>query len=179
LSKKKLLNSFAKPLQKWDMFPTGKPLFSAKVRGATIFCYLPDVSTRLINDLMFRITEEAVRENFPVNFFFGKNTDDFKKFLAHGNRIPHTGLITFPPGKMSAEMKELFQQYYEKCSNILFLNTVSNAPNTAEMFADIPTLNIDEYYGGMLAGKHLRQCDCDEFLIIGEQNQLGIFMLKK
>lgn len=173
--KKETAELIRKTAKEMGYVPNRQAAFLGKGKGATIFCYFPDVSTRLINDLMFGITEEAGRENFPVNFFFGKNTDDFKNFLHHGKRIPHTGLITFPPSKMSSEMQELFQQYYEKCSNILFLNTISNAPKTEELFSQIPTLNIDEYYGGMLAGKHLIQCKCDEFLIIGEKNQLGIF----
>ena len=173
--KKETAELIRKTAAEMGYVPNRQAAFLGKGRGATIFCYLPDVSTRLINDLMFGITEEAGRENFPVNFFFGKNIDDFKKFLHHGKRLPHTGLITFPPGKMSSEMQELFQQYYEKCSNILFLNTISNAPNTAEIFTDIPTLNIDDCYGGMLAGKHLMQCKCDEFLMIGEVRQRAIF----
>lgn len=173
--KKETAELIRKTAEEMGYVPNRQAAFLGKGKGATIFCYLPDVSTRLINDLMFGITAEAGRENFPVNFFFGKNINDFKKFLAHGNRIPHTGLITFPPGKMSDEMKQLFEQYYKKCNNILFLNTISNAPDTEEMFLSIPTLNIDEYYGGVLAGKHLYQCNCDEFLIIGEKRQYGIF----
>lgn len=177
--KKETAELIRKTAEEMGYVPNRQAAFLGKGKGAAIFCYLPDVSTRLINDLMFGITEEAGKENFPANFFFGKNTEDFKKFLAHSNRIPHTGLITFPPAKMTEDMKELFQQYREKCSNILFLNTISNAPDTEKFFPDIPTLNIDEYYGGTLAAKHLYLNQCEEFIIIGYPALKVIFRMRE
>lgn len=158
--------------------PNRQAAFLGKGKGATIFCYLPDVSTRLINDLMFGITEAASKENFPINFFLGKNSQDFDDFLVHGNRIPHTGLITFPPSKMSGKMLEAFKTYYEKCGNILFLNTFSNAVPSDIIFDTIPTLNIDEYHGGVLAAEHLLLNGCDEFIIVGETTQAQIFDMR-
>ena len=93
--KKETAELIRKTAAEMGYVPNRQAAFLGKGKGATIFCYLPDVSTRLINDLMFGITEEAGRENFPVNFFFGKNIDDFKNFLHHGKRLPHTGLITY------------------------------------------------------------------------------------
>lgn len=148
--------------------PNRQASFLGKGKCATIFCYLPDAPTRLTNDLMFGISEEACAENFPVNFFLGRNVQDFDKFLLHSKGNAHSGLLTLPPGNMPERAYRSFCEYYRNGGKVLFLNTISNTPVLPEDpdFHDIPTLNIDEFFGGQLAAEHLMGFDCDAYYLV-------------
>jgi len=154
--------------------PNRQASFLGKGKCATIFCFLPDTPTRLINDLMFGIAETACGENFPVNFFLGRNSVDFDKFLLHSKQNDHSGLITLPPGKMSERVFESFCEYHSQGGKVLFLNTISNTPpgRDFEAFREVPCLNIDEFYGGQLAAAHLLECQCDEFFVVTDQETI-------
>ena len=62
--------------------PNRQASFLKKGGDATLMCYLPGTADRLIADLMFGISEAAAKEGFPITFFNGANSDDFKKFLS-------------------------------------------------------------------------------------------------
>lgn len=160
--------------------PNRQASFLGKGQCATIFCFLPDIPTRLINDLMFGIAETACQENFPINFFLGRNAADFGKFLLHSEKNAHSGLLTLPPGKMPANILRDFCEYHRRGGKVLFLNTFSNTPvgTNNDAFADIPYLNIDEYYGGKLAAGHLLRCGCDEFFMVSA-GQENIFAMRE
>lgn len=148
--------------------PNRQASFLGKGKCATIFCFLPDAPTRITNDLMFGIAEEACFENFPVNFFLGHNTLDFDKFLLHSRENAHSGLLTLPPGNMSEHTYQNFCEYYRSGGKILFLNTLSNTPQNQEKdaFQNVPTLNVDEFFGGQLAAEHLLNCKCDAYYLV-------------
>lgn len=148
-------------------------------KSATIFCFLPDVPTRLMSDLLFGITETATSENFPVNFVFGKKSQDLSNFIDYSKANAHAGLLTYPTSKMSADMLKKFREYYHSDGKILFLNTISNlysqkAFQEFQEFQGIPTLNIDERFGGQLAASHLIKCKCKNIYIL-TANQPAIF----
>ncbi len=148
--------------------PNRQASFLGRGKCATIFCFLPDAPTRITNDLMFGIAEEACSENFPVNFFLGHNTQDFDRFLLHSRENAHSGLLTLPPGNMSESAYQSFCEYYRRGGKILFLNTFSNTPQSAdsESFQDVPTLNVDEFFGGQLAAEHLLKYECDAYYLV-------------
>ena len=168
--KKETAERIRKYAQEVGYTPNRQASFLGKGKCATIFCFLPDVPTRLIADLMFGIAEAARELNFPVNFFLGKCCDDLSCFLRDSKRNPHSGLLTFPPSKMPAQMLSDVEQYHKAGGNILILNTISNsgAIYGSKGFWGIPSLNIDEAYGGKLAASHLLQCGCDRFFVLSE-----------
>ncbi|MBO4633428.1 MAG: LacI family DNA-binding transcriptional regulator [Lentisphaeria bacterium] len=148
--------------------PNRQASFLGKGQCATIFCFLPDIPTRLICDLMFGISEAACMENFPVNFFLGHNAADFDRFLLHSQENAHSGLLTLPPNKMSKDVFKSFCEYHRNGGKVIFLNTVSNASDDSLLnkFSDVPLLNVDDKYGGQLAAEHLIRCGCEEFYLI-------------
>lgn len=148
--------------------PNRQASFLGKGRCATIFCFLPDTPTRLTNDLMFGIAETAREENFPVHFFLGRSGNDLSRFLRESRNNPHSGLLSLPPGKMPAELIDGFTGYHRSGGRILLLNTISNTVHFSgeEELADIPALNIDEYYGGQLAADHLVRCGVDRIFMV-------------
>lgn len=145
--------------------PNHQASFLRKGRSATILCFLPDSPDRLIADLLMGISETAGRENFPVNFFFGRDRRAFHSFIREAERIGHSGLLTYPPAKMPEEMRRELDRYHERGGNILLLNVISNANQIGlrSCYRDIPQLNIDDYYGGQLAAKHLIERGCEVF----------------
>lgn len=147
--------------------PNRQASFLGKGQCATIFCFLPDIPSRLICDLMFGIAESACSENFPVNFFLGRNADDFDRFLLHSRENAHSGLLTLPPNKMSKEVFKSFCEYHRNGGKIIFLNTTSNSTCALDAeFRNVPQVNIDDYFGGQLAAEHLIRCGGKEFLLL-------------
>lgn len=148
--------------------PNRQASFLKKGRAATILCFLPDNADRLIADLIIGITEEACRENFPVNFFYGNNPREFKQFIKDAEIVGHSGIISYPPGKMPEEMRPELLRYRRQGGNILFLNVNSNYGRQGldDIYRELPLLDIDEYYGAQLVGRHLVEQGCREFYYV-------------
>ncbi len=145
--------------------PNRQASFLSKGGSATIFCFLHDTPTRLANDLMLGIAEAASSQNFPINFFFGRNAKDFENFIMYSNRNEHSGLLSMPPPSMSDAIARKFSEYYANYGKALFINTISNTLDEGimEKFSNVPHLNIDEFYGGQLAAEHIISCACDSY----------------
>lgn len=145
--------------------PNRAASFCGRKSSATIFCFLPETADRLTADLMFGIVHAAGQENFPVKFFRGSSSDDFGRFLQAIQAQEHSGLITYPPLALGREMQQMLGQYHENRRTILMLNAMTNTGTDGleQEFCDIPQLGIDEYYGGVLAAKHLIEQGCTRF----------------
>ena len=150
--------------------PNRQAAFLKKGSAATLFCWLPGAADRLVADLMFGISEGAMHENFPLNFFSGRDADNFGTFLRQAIQIGHSGLICYPPAKMTGQVREEFEQYRASGGKVLLLNTLSNAdPERQKEYAALPQLNIDDEYGGRLAARHLLHRNCRKFYCIAAQ----------
>lgn len=145
--------------------PNRQASFLKKGTAATILCFLPDTADRLIADLMIGISETACHENFPVNFFFGKNSADFGQFISQAEKVGHSGILSYPPPKMPLKMQIELKRYYEQGGKVLLLNVISNTGQSGlePAYRTIPQLNIDDFYGGQLVGCHFLEQGCREF----------------
>ncbi|MBR2439677.1 MAG: LacI family DNA-binding transcriptional regulator [Lentisphaeria bacterium] len=140
--------------KKMNYIPDRSAAFLRQKKAPTILCYLPGYTDRLVGNLVMGISEEATRQKFPVNFFFGNETADFEFFCDALKKIKHSGVITYPPLKMSEEAREELLNYHRNGGHILILNACSNGGIRDERFAGIPQLQINDVYGGTLAAKH-------------------------
>lgn len=142
--------------------PNRQASFLKKGGDATLLCYLPGAADRLVADLMFGISEAAAREGFPITFFNGANSDDFKKFLTDAMHTKHSGLITYPTQKMDESTREIFEQYLSHGGKVLMLNVVSNiaARDFIKSYDNVVHLDIDDAYGSELAVRYLTKLDC-------------------
>ncbi len=142
--------------------PNRQAAFLKKGGDATLLCYLPGSADRLVADLMFGISEAAAREGFPLTFFNGNNTEDFSRFLEQATRNAHSGLLTYPPGKMDDTARQAFDKYLEQGGKVLVLNAVSNSIKNKFniVHPNLVRLDVDDAYGATLAAKHLFDQDC-------------------
>lgn len=145
--------------------PNRQASFIGKKSCATIFCFMPNTADRLTADLMFGITEAAGRENFPVNFFYGGQHEDFHNFIDNMERRLHSGLLTYPAFALSENIRNWLRSYHEKRNTIILLNAPSNLPlaGLESEYRDITQVYIDDFYGGQLAARHLLERGCKKF----------------
>ena len=143
--------------------PNRQASFLKKGGDATMLCYLPGAADRLVADLMFGISEAAAKEGFPLMFFNGGNSDDFKKFLTEAMQTKHSGLITYPPQKMDESTRVVFEKYLLNGGKILMLNSFSNIPANAAVkaYENVVHLDIDDAYGSGLAIRKLVELGCE------------------
>ncbi|MBO5923791.1 MAG: LacI family DNA-binding transcriptional regulator [Lentisphaeria bacterium] len=142
--------------------PNRQAAFLKKGGDATLLCYLPGSADRLVADLMFGISEAAAREGFPLTIFNGNNTADFSSFLQQAMTTGHSGLITYPPGKMDKTARNAFEKYLQQGGKVLMLNAVSNSFNTPAITGhpNLVRLDVDDAYGARLAAEHLHKQGC-------------------
>ena len=142
--------------------PNRQAAFLKKGGDATLLCYLPGTADRLVADLMFGISETAAQEGFPLTFFNGNNTADFSKFLEQAMSTGHSGLITYPPGKMDDTARQAFDKYLAQGGKALMLNAISNSMNDKIIFdhPNLVRLDVDDAYGARLAAEHLHKQNC-------------------
>lgn len=138
--------------------------FMKKRRSAVIGVFIPDYADALTANLMFGMSQIAVREGFSINFFPGANEHDFQKFL-HGNIATQSiGIISYPLRTLHVEnlASELIE-YHHQGGEVILLNT-DQSPE------DIPILAIDEFVGGRMAAEILVRLDVDAFVIWGSDH---------
>lgn len=142
--------------------PNRQAAFLKKGGDATLMCYLPGSADRLVADLMFGISEAAAREGFPLTFFNGSNSADFSRFLQQATTNGHSGLLTYPPGKMDDTARSAFEKYLEQGGKVLMLNAVSNSykDKTIIEHPNLVRLDVDDAYGAALAAEHLSSQGC-------------------
>ena len=142
--------------------PNRQAAFLKKGGDATLLCYLPGSADRLVADLMFGISEAAAREGFPLTFFNGNNSDDFSLFLEQAINNGHSGLLTYPPGKMDDTARLAFDKYLQQGGKVLMLNAVSNALKAIPLHdhPNLVRLDVDDAYGAALAAEHLHNQGC-------------------
>ena len=142
--------------------PNRQAVFLKKGRNATLLCYLPGSADRLVADLMFGISEEAAREGFPLTIFNGCNTGDFSSFLARAMAAGHSGLLTYPPGKMDDTARQAFDKYLQQGGKVLMLNAISNSIEKPLnlIHPNLVRLDVDDAYGVALAARHLAERKC-------------------
>ncbi|MBR7104473.1 MAG: LacI family DNA-binding transcriptional regulator [Lentisphaeria bacterium] len=150
--------------RKMNYVPDRSAAFLRRKKAPTLLCYLPGYTDRLVGNLVMGISEEASRQNYPVNFFFGKKNTDFEAFCGMLKQIKHSGVITYPPQQMPDNLREELLAYHREGGHILFLNACSNGGIRDERFADIPQLQINDTYGGELVARHFISQGVTSFL---------------
>lgn len=168
---RKLIQETAK---KMNYVPDRSAVFFRKKKAPTILCYLPGYTNRLVGDLVVGISEEAFRQKFPVNFFFGRENDDFNEFCTALKDVKHSGVITYPPRKMYDAMRAELLSYHRNGGHILILNSFANGGIGDERFAGVPQLEINDSYGGKLVAKHFLEHGIKTLFVSGRHSSFRL-----
>lgn len=161
--------------------PNRQAAFLKKGSAATLMCYVPDIGHRLVADLVYGISEEAADADYPVNFFFGRTSDDFCRFYQTLRKVPHAAAICYspPPAKtaawrqggvrftlptMKADSRKEILGYHHRRKTLLLLNLESNLDLGEEHeIGVIPRIEIDEECGGRKVAEHFLESGCTRF----------------
>ena len=152
-----------KTAKEMNYVPDRSAAFFRQKKAPTILCYLPGYTDRLVGNLVMGISEEASRQKFPVNFFFGNEHSDFESFCEALKTIKHSAVITYPSLKMSESTQNVLLNYHRSGGHILMLNASSNGGKPDERFSGIPQLQINDIYGGTLAARHFLSREVEVF----------------
>ncbi len=134
----------------------------------TLLCFLPDRADRLIADLAFGISEEALTEGFPVSFFIGNDMGKFIDVLQHPTEIGHAGVISYPPDKRDEPyLLQFLENYAQNGGKALLVNYYTNLPRH---WSSVVRLNQDEEAGIALVAAHLLEQRCDRFFTVAEDD---------
>ncbi|MFA6566587.1 MAG: LacI family DNA-binding transcriptional regulator [Victivallales bacterium] len=132
--------------------------FMQRGRNAAIGVFVPEICDSQMCNLMFGIAETAFSHGFPVNFHPGIDAKSYEAFIRANLNNPSAGIISYPPTfDQTPHTAELLHKYHQGHGRILLLNTT-----VAE--DGIPSLNMDETYGGKLAAQTLKKHDCQIYL---------------
>ncbi len=135
--------------------------FMKRGHGAAIGVFLPDIPNRLVADLMIGISVSAARHGFPLNFFFGRDGEDYRRFLNRVDCAEHSGILTYPfRHSITAAIAGEIAAYRERGGKILVLNAAEAEPG-------IPVLRIDDECGVRGAAEILLARGCGEFITEG------------
>jgi LacI family transcriptional regulator len=132
--------------------------FMQRGRNATIGVFVPEICDKQMCNLMFGIAETAFSQGFPVNFHPGIDAKSYETFIRANLDNPSAGIISYPTTfDQTHHTAELLRKYHCKHGKILLLNAI--VPEDG-----IPSLNMDEAYGGRLAAQALKAHDCSIYL---------------
>ena len=151
--------------ERMHYIPNRQASFMGRKSNATIFCFMPQNSDRLTADLMYGISEAARRENFPVTFFQGGISEDFRKFFSELDDSTHSGVISFPALALADDLKDMLKLYAQRRNTLVLLNPNTNAAKgqLEEEYNSITQVIMDDSYGGRLAAQHLWEQGCSKF----------------
>lgn len=122
-------------------------------KKATVGVFLPPWQDVLLLELIRGLSDGANEFAVPLTFSFGMTADSYFKFIDSMTSYRHTGLISYVPfwDRNYERILARLEEYIENGGKIISLNT-AKWPMKKTI-----SLDIDEEYGGELAGKHLLQ----------------------
>ena len=154
-----------KTAERMNYIPNRQASFMGRKGNATIYCFMPLTSDRLTADLMYGISEAARQENFPVTFFQGSMSGDFRDFFSNLDDSSHSGVISFPSLALSDDLKDMLKIYAQRRKTLVLLNPNTNSAKgmLEDEYSSITQLIMDDAYGGRLAAQHLYEQGCRKF----------------
>ncbi len=147
--------------------------FMRRKRSAAIGVFVPEFSNRLIADLILGLHEEANRAGFSLQLHSGLDAASYRSFLADHNSLASTGIISYSPRQYHfPEQEEMLREYCASGGKVLMLN---NPDET-----NLPTLSMDEAFGGALAAEVLMEHpECTDLLIFSTHETIPYSVLSK
>lgn len=130
--------------------------FMKRHRSPAIGVFLPEITDSLIANLIFGISEEAARADFPLCIHTGWNEQRFLDFIKINMERAASGIIAYSAQQYRhPELQHLLTQYCKEGGKLLLLNDCT--------VADHPVLCMDEQAGGSAAADLLLQSGCSAF----------------
>ena len=130
--------------------------FVKRRRLPAIGVFIPRAANSLIANLLFGISEEAGRKDFPLLIHTGMDETSYWEFMHNNLDLAASGIITYSATQYhQPSNQELLKKYSSNGGKVLILND-----RTVEGYTK---LYIDEFAGGRLAAKMLMDSGCCNF----------------
>jgi DNA-binding LacI/PurR family transcriptional regulator len=155
--------------------PNRSAEFLKRGKNPVIGIFLPRYDDSLVARLTFGISDEAARREFSLSFHYDMTYDSYRSFLDNARNIRNCGIITFPYFDTDQKCEDLIEEYVKSGGKIVMISQSRYLPN-------VPTVAIDDYLGGQLAGERFAQLKCDKvfcYISIGNRGNGCADFLKK
>ena len=138
--------------------------FSRRRALGVVGVFLPVSRSVMMLELMDAITNAARKANTPVHVYTGANGASFREFMqSYGDSNRSIGAIGYypPDSRDEPEFLAMHEQLAKRGAPLVVVH--NNAP------ADFPVVQvrIDNFHGGVLAGRFLAERKCRECLALG------------
>ena len=161
--------------QRLGYTPNRSAEFLKRGKNPVIGVFLPRYDDSLIARLTFGISDEASRQKFSLSFHYDMTFESYRSFLNNARNIRNCGIITFPYFDTDHKCEELIEEYVKSGGKIVMISQSKYFPN-------VPTVAIDDYHGGWLAGEKFTQLKCEKvfmYISIGNRGNGCMDFLKK
>ncbi len=120
-------------------------------KKATVGVFLPPWKDVLLLELIHGLSAAGAKFSIPLTFFFGMTSESYFSFIDSMDSCCHTGLISYVPywNQHYDKILSRLDSYIDNGGKVISLNT-ARWPMKKTI-----SLDIDEAYGGELAGKYL------------------------
>lgn len=132
--------------------------------AGVIGVFLPLTHTSLVMDLLIGMTTEANNANTPLYFYFGLRPEDYRSFAEKYGNVNHSvGMITYFPElnqPLISEIKKTIKILEKHNGKVVILQT------RPEPELNLPSVTVDNFHGGYMAGDYLAKKECSEYFCI-------------
>ena len=124
-------------------------------QNPAIGVFLPDHAYAPVAALAIGISEAALRDNIPLNFYYGLQDGDYAAFLDHVSINGNCGILSYRPSFLAFEDK--IRSFTARGGIVVMLNT----PVMENL--NVKYLSLRNYDAGAIAAKALLESGCSEF----------------
>ena len=124
-------------------------------QNPAIGVFLPDHAYAPVAALAIGISEAALRDNIPLNFYYGLQDGDYAAFLDHVSINGNCGILSYRPSFSAFEDK--IRSFTARGGVVVMLNT------PAMENLDVRYLSLRNYDAGRIAAEALIESGCREF----------------
>ena len=124
-------------------------------QNPAIGVFLPDQAYAPVAALSMGISNAALKDNIPLNFYYGLQDSDYASFLDLVSINGNCGIISYMPSFAAFEDK--IRHFTERGGIVVMLNS----PSMENL--NVKYLSLRNYDAGVIAARGLARSGCEEF----------------
>ena len=126
---------------------------------------LPAWESPEVMQLAKGISDASLELGYPLLIHYYRKDADYITFLQRCCQEKNTGVLFYLHDKMNRnDLRNGCEAYLNGGGKMIFMN--ARSADFTDIVPDMVTLNIDEEYGGRLAGEYLKERHCREYSVV-------------